>query len=243
MKSADPPTGGSAGSCCLRIAPERVHFEAMPVLLLVRHGETAWNRTHRWQGQHDMPLNEVGEAQATATARRLMADDLSAIYSSDLIRARQTAETIASACRLELRLDAGLREVDVGSWVGLTSEEAARAHPEGHARWRAGGTGWDDGETYPEMADRVVSAVTAIAGRYAADDRIVVVTHGGPIRALAAHAVALEGDGRRRLAAGPNASLTTIDVRDEDWRLVAYNDAGHIAQISEPGPDLASETA
>jgi broad specificity phosphatase PhoE len=228
----------------LRARPnERVPFLAMPVLLLVRHGETAWNRTHRWQGQFDMPLNELGEAQAMATARRLMADELAAIFSSDLIRARQTAEAIASACRLPVQLDAGLREVDVGSWVGLTSEEAAEKDPVGHARWREGGTGWDDGETYPAMAARVVSAVGAIASRYAAADRIVVVTHGGPIRALAAHAVALEGDGRRRLAAGPNASLTTIDIGDAGWRLVAYNDAGHIAPISEPGPDLSSETA
>jgi broad specificity phosphatase PhoE len=215
----------------------------MPLLLLVRHGETEWNRTRRWQGQHDLPLTAVGDAQAVATARRLMVEKPVALYSSDLIRARRTAEVIGEACGLEPKLDPGLREVDVGSWVGLTSPEAEQRFPEGHARWVAGGTGWDDGETYPAMAERVVAALRTIASRYAEADRVVVVTHGGPIRAAAAHAVALEGDGRRRLSAGPNASLTTIDVRDDGWRLVAYNDSGHIATISEPVPDPAGEPA
>ena len=215
----------------------------MPLLLLVRHGETAWNRARRWQGQHDLPLTALGDAQAVATARRLMVERPVALYSSDLIRARRTAELIGEACQLEVQLDPGVREVDVGSWVGLTSDEAAARYPEGHARWVAGGTGWDDGETYPAMAERVVAAISRIASRYAASDRVVIVTHGGPIRAAAAHAVALEGDGRRRLAAGPNASLTTIDVHEDGWRLVAYNDAGHIATISEPVPDPGGEPA
>lgn len=215
----------------------------MPLLLLVRHGETAWNRARRWQGQHDLPLTAVGDAQAVATARRLMVERPVSLYSSDLIRARRTADVIAGACSLEVQLDPGLREVDVGSWVGLTSDEAATRFPDGHARWVSGGTGWDDGETYPAMAERVVAAIGEIAGRYAAQDRVIIVTHGGPIRAAAAHAVALVGDGRRRLAAGPNASLTTIEVRDDGWRLVAYNDAGHIATISEHVPDPAGEPA
>jgi broad specificity phosphatase PhoE len=215
----------------------------MPLLLLVRHGETAWNRARRWQGQHDLPLTALGEAQAVATARRLMVEKPVALYSSDLIRARRTAEVIAAACGLDLQPDPGLREVDVGSWVGLTSDEAAERFPDGHARWVAGGTGWDDGETYPAMAERVVAAISTIASRHAAADRVVIVTHGGPIRAAAAHAVALQGDGRRRLAAGPNASLTTIDVQDDGWRLVAYNDAGHIATISERVVDPSGEPA
>jgi broad specificity phosphatase PhoE len=215
----------------------------MPLLLLVRHGETAWNRARRWQGQHDLPLTAVGEAQAVATARRLMVEKPVALYSSDLVRARRTADTIAAACGLDVQLDPGVREVDVGSWVGLTSDEAGERFPDGHARWIAGGTGWDDGETYPAMAERVVAAISSIASRHAPADRVVIVTHGGPIRAAAAHAVALRGDGRRRLAAGPNASLTTIDVQGDGWRLVAYNDAGHIATISEPVHDPADEPA
>jgi probable phosphoglycerate mutase len=215
----------------------------MPVLLLVRHGETAWNRERRWQGQHDLPLTETGEAQSRAIGDRLASIRLDAIYSSDLERARQTAAAVAARHALAIVFDPRLREVDVGSWMGLTSDEAGVRDPEGHARWLEGGTGWSDGETYPAMAERVVGAVDEIASRYSGRERIVVVAHGGPIRALAAHAVGLAGDGRTRLAAGPNASLTTIDVRPAGWRLMGYNDAGHVAITDEPPPDPAGEPA
>jgi broad specificity phosphatase PhoE len=215
----------------------------MPVLLLVRHGETEWNRERRWQGQFDMPLTPVGLAQSQAIAARLADVGARALYSSDLTRARQTAEAVAETTGLAIELDPALREVDVGSWVGLTSDEAGVADPAGHARWVAGGTGWTDGETYPAMAARVVAAVTEIASRYAGRERIVIVAHGGPIRALAAHAVGLAGDGRSHLSAGPNASLTTIEVRPTGWRLMGYNDAGHIPITAEPPPDPAGEPA
>lgn len=215
----------------------------MPILLLVRHGETAWNRERRWQGQHDLPLTAHGFAQSAAIAARLGDVGAIALWSSDLTRARQTAESIGVACDLTVQLDAGLREVDVGSWVGLSSDEAGARDPEGHARWVAGGTGWSDGESYPTMAARAVATVTRIASRYAGRERVVLVAHGGPIRALAAHAVGLPGDGRVQLAAGPNASLTTIDVRVTGWRLMGYNDAGHIPATAEPPPDPAGEPA
>jgi probable phosphoglycerate mutase len=215
----------------------------MPMLLLVRHGETAWNRERRWQGQQDLALNDAGVAQSRAIATRLRDVRVDALYSSDLTRARATADAIAEGRELTVRLDPRLREVDVGSWMGLTSDEAGERDPAGHARWQAGGTGWTDGETYPAMAERVVQAVREIAARHGPDDRIVIVAHGGPIRALAAHAVGLAGDGRLRLAAGPNASLTTIDVRPGGWRLVGYNDAGHIPVTDEPPPDPAGEPA
>ena len=214
------------------------------MLLLVRHGETAWNRARRWQGQHDLPLTALGEAQAIATARRLMVERPVALVSSDLIRARQTAEAIAEACGLEVELDPGLREVDVGL-VGRP--DLGRGGGEGSRGARALGR-----RRHGLGRRRDVPGDGRAGGRRDQQDREPSrrrptgwssSTHGGPIRALAAHAVALEGDGRRRLAAGPNASLTTIDVRDDGWRLVAYNDAGHIATISEPAPDPSGEAA
>src|SRR3954468_20419887 len=136
----------------------------MPPLYLVRHGETAWNRERRWQGRRDLPLTRLGEAQARSAGQRLAAlERPTVLYASPLRRAWQTALIVGRACRLDpQRLDA-VQEVDVGSWEGLTAHDAAEQHPDGHARWLVGGTGWTDGESYAEMSDRVAGAVLDLA--------------------------------------------------------------------------------
>ena len=200
----------------------------MALLYLVRHGETAWNAERRWQGQRDLPLTPLGEAQAQAVAERLAPLGLAAVYSSDLLRATQTAGAIAAATGLPVAIDERLREVDVGGWEGLTSDEARERDPDGHARWTAGDTGWTDGETYPAMADRVVAAVEDIAARHDGGAAIAIVGHGGPIRALVAHAVDLPGDGRRQLAPSPNGGISVIDATPSRWTLVRYADSCHV---------------
>ncbi len=137
----------------------------MPQLLLVRHGETAWNREQRWQGHHGEPLSAAGRAEAAALAARVAADDPVALYSSDLPRASETAEEIARATGLEPTFDARWREVDVGEWLGFTPEEVQERYPDGYARWLAGGTGWREGESYPEMAERALAAARDVAER------------------------------------------------------------------------------
>jgi probable phosphoglycerate mutase len=204
----------------------------MTVLYLVRHGETAWNRERRWQGQQDLELTPLGAAQARAAANRLAPEGLTALYSSDLRRAWQTAQAIAEACGLEPVSEPDLREVDVGSWAGLTPQEVLARFPEGHARWFAGGTGWEDGETYAEMAARSLAAAERICAAHAgAEERVGLVCHGGVIRALAMHALGLPAGERWRFAAGPNGTLTTIDARPGRWVLLSYNDAGHVAGL------------
>src|SRR5690349_5142837 len=107
---------------------------AAPVqLLVVRHGETTWNREGRIQGHRDSPLTGRGLAQARATAARLAGERAGALYSSDLGRAQQTAREVAAATALPVRLDDGLRERAFGILEGLTWEEIDRDHPE-HAR-------------------------------------------------------------------------------------------------------------
>ena len=164
----------------------------MTRILLARHGETDWNRVGRWQGHADPPLNDAGRGQAAELAERLAGDGIAAIYSSDLMRASQTARVVADRLGLAVIEDAGLREIDVGSWSGLTRAEVEQRFPEGYARWLRGDIG-HDGETREELSERVVGAVERIAAAHPGDT-ILAVTHGGAIRALRRYADGDPGD-------------------------------------------------
>ena len=182
----------------------------MTIILLARHGESDWNVARRWQGHADRPLTERGREQARALAERLQHVELDAVYSSDLRRAADTAAAVS----LEVIELPELREVDVGSWSGLTRAEAEERFPEGVARWREGFPGWDDGETYEEMTERVVGAVLDIA-RAHRSGRVLVVSHGGPIRALHAAALGLDVHTYRRMRpVEPNARLSAVCYTD-----------------------------
>lgn len=154
----------------------------MTALILARHGETDWNIEHRWQGWADQPLNETGRAQARDLADRLGGRRIDAIYASDLLRARETAEIVGARLELPVQLERGLREVNVGEWSGLTLAEIEARFPEGFRRWQEGGVGWIDGESYEEMGRRVIQTVVRISADRP-DGTILVVTHGGSIRA------------------------------------------------------------
>jgi len=151
-------------------------------LLLARHGETDWNRERRWQGHAEIELNNTGRAQARALAGELALDGAAAVYTSDLSRARETAEIVAEEIGMPVTLDPRLREVDVGEWSGLTWSEVEARFPEGARRRLAGETGWEHGEAFEAMGDRVTEALLEIAAAHDGD-RVLVVTHGGPITA------------------------------------------------------------
>jgi broad specificity phosphatase PhoE len=183
-------------------------------IFLARHGESDWNAEWRWQGHADRALTERGRAQAHALAERLRETELDAVYASDLTRARETARAVADAQELPLRTLADLREVDVGSWSGLTRTEAEERFPEDYERWLHGGPGWRDGESYEQMSRRVVGTVLRLAREHD-PGRILVVSHGGPIRAVHAAALGLDVGAYRRLRpVEPNARLSAICVRD-----------------------------
>ena len=182
----------------------------MTIILLARHGQSDWNAARRWQGHADRPLTEKGRAQSHALAERLAHIDLDGIYSSNLRRAADTARVVAEAQGVDLVQLTELREVDVGSWSGLTRDEAEDRFPDGFARWREGFPGWDDGEDYDEMAQRVIGAVVEIALAHE-DGRALVVSHGGPIRAIHAAALGLDVHEYRRLRpVEPNARLSAV---------------------------------
>lgn len=186
----------------------------MTTVYLARHGQSDWNAAGRWQGHADRPLTELGRRQAAELEQALAGVPLDAVYSSDLLRARETAEAVAAPRGLTVTTLAELREVDVGSWSGLTRAEAKERFPQGFRRWTDGLHGWEDGEQYERMAERVVAVVRRIAVEHEGGT-VLVVAHGGPIRALHAAARGLDVSEHRRLqAVEPNARLSRLTVGD-----------------------------
>jgi broad specificity phosphatase PhoE len=182
-------------------------------ILLVRHGETDWNRALRWQGQSDPPLNETGREQARALAAKLDGTPIDAIYASDLRRAKETADVLAKSLRVPVVLEPRLREINAGSWEGLSADEIRERWPDAHSRFAATGEpGWENGETYQAMAARAADAVREIAARHP-DGTVLVVSHGGPVKALLMAATGLEvATQRRELPAVGNCEVCRVVV-------------------------------
>lgn len=175
----------------------------MATILIARHGETDWNREGRWQGWADQPLNETGRFQARELAERLRTVPFDAVYSSDLARAHQTAEIVAEPHGVPVVVDAELREIDIGSWSGLTHDEIQERFPDGTR---------PDGETPEQHSARVRAAIERIA-RANLDRRVLIVTHGGSVRAV--HNVISEEPYR------PVGNCAVLEVHFRDDRLVA----------------------
>lgn len=146
-------------------------------LLLVRHGESTWNVEGRWQGHADPPLSVAGAGQARAAAAALAG--VAAVWCSDLVRARQTAELCAPA-GLEVHVDRRLRERDVGAWTGLTRDTIEVRYPGWITRGRRPDS-WEDDDA---VARRAGSALRAIVAALEPGAHAVVVSHGGLIRAV-----------------------------------------------------------
>jgi broad specificity phosphatase PhoE len=182
---------------------------------LARHGESDWNAAARFQGHTDRPLTELGRRQAMELADALEARAaLIAIYTSPLQRAIETASIVGARLGLEPAAVADLREVDVGAWSGLSRAEVEERFPEGFGRWLDGGEGWDDGETYADMAERVLRALRQIANSHPGDE-VLVVSHGGPIRAIHAAAAGMDVHAYRRLnRVEGNAGVSCVAVEE-----------------------------
>jgi len=159
----------------------------MTTILLARHGETDWNREQRWQGQSDTPLNDTGRAQARALMEELAGEPIDAVYSSDLMRAHETARLVAEARGLDVIAIRDLRERSFGSVEGMTTDEIQDRYPGLELPW-------SDGETREAMAERVLGALRRIADTHP-DGHVLVVSHGGPLRAVLTHC-GIDGIGR-----------------------------------------------
>ncbi len=184
-------------------------------LLLVRHGQSVWNAEGRWQGQADPPLSTLGETQAAEAATRLKGVGFTAAFASDLVRARRTAEIIADSLGLgPVRVDPGLREINVGEWTGLTRDEIIVGWPGMLPDWSDGRIASPPGgETRAHLADRARKALARVAAGAAPGDRLLVVSHGALIRTL------------DRVLTGRQVAMANLTGRwyeaDEDGRLTA----------------------
>ena len=202
----------------------------------MRHGQSTWNQTGRWQGQADPPLSELGRRQAEAVAARLGRLgrlEGTVLHTSDLARCQQTAAPLAAALGVPARPRADLREIDIGAWSGLTTPAIKAGFP---AQWAGMLAGQDlargGGETFSQLRARVVPAIQEIVG--GADGPAtdaVVVTHGGCIRAIVTAALGLEFAFDLRLGGTANASISALRPLPPPavgFRLESYNDVGHL---------------
>ncbi len=203
----------------------------MTEIFLVRHGRTADNTARRFQGHTDTELDDVGRGQAEILAGRLMTFDIDALYSSDLARARQTAEPIGRGLGLETVARRDLREIDVGSAAGLTKEELNQRHP------AIFGDGWPGvafpgGESYEQMSARVTAAVRTVAAAHPGQ-RVAIVSHGGAIRGAIAGLVAIPIRSLAGLVV-VNTSITRILIDPSGAaRLHSINDSAHLEEWAE----------
>ncbi len=196
-------------------------------LLIVRHGETAWNREGRIQGHRDSPLTDRGLAQARATAARLARERVDALYSSDLGRAQQTAREVAARTALPIRTDEGLRERAFGILEGKTWAEIARDHPEDAGRiTTVTSHAMPGGESLASFRERVLGTFRRIA-REARAARIAVVTHGGVLGVLYREATGMALNAPRTYTT-LNAGVNHFRWADDRWSIVRWGDADHL---------------
>jgi broad specificity phosphatase PhoE len=194
------------------------YVSGVTTILLARHGETDWNSERRWQGHADQPLNEAGRAQARELADSLAWSGIDAIYSSDLLRAHETARIVAERIGLPVEVDPGLREVDVGDWAGRAVREIEDSDPDGFRRWQEGHKGWNGGESYEQMGERVVASVLRIAEQHPGET-VLIVSHGGSIRACRATAAGLDYAASRIPAIGRMANCEVVELHLANGRL------------------------
>jgi probable phosphoglycerate mutase len=194
-------------------------------IVVLRHGRTAWNAERRYQGQADPPLDEVGRAQAIQAAALVAEMHPDLVISSDLQRARSTADKVGSLTGLPVRLDERLRERHLGHWQGLTRDEVEARYPDEYADWAAGRDVLRrGGESRQQVADRAVALVKELPEVELA----VLVSHGATAMCLTA---ALLGLPQTPSILGPLANCHWTELRDDGhgWNLRAHN-------AGPPGP-------
>ncbi len=212
-------------------------------LLVLRHGQTAWNAEQRIQGQLDIGLNDVGRWQAAQLGRALADERLDAIYSSDLQRALATAQALSATTGTPVTTDTALRERSFGSFQGETYAEIAARLPDDAERWRKREPGFSPGggESLTVFSARVLAAVRRLAAPHAGA-QIAIVAHGGVLDCLYRAATGVALDAPRSWQLG-NASINRLLFTGDRFTLVGWDDEAHLAGGPGAGLDTAAADA
>jgi len=205
-------------------------------LLLVRHGQTAWNVEVRFQGQTDIPLDETGKRQAAALSQRLAKQQIAAIYASDLSRAWQTAGAIQSAIMMRnpcrLIAEPRFREMNFGDWQGMTYAEILEKDARAISEWQMDNLhkAPPGGETLLQLAERVQTALADIQATHP-EETILIIGHGGSLQMLISQALGLPPSAYWQFHLS-NASLSEICFYPDGAMLNLLNDTSHLGDSS-----------
>ena len=199
-------------------------------ILLMRHGETAWNRGNIFRGQYDIPLNENGRAQATFLARALAARRIDAAYSSPLSRARETADIVLAPHGINAVIHAGLTDFDYGQWTGLEDHAVAQQWPEEHTCWRTAPHTLQvpGGDTLQRVFDRAFAAVEDLVQQHSGQT-IAIVAHRVVNKLLVLGMLTL-GLERFPFIRQDNCSLNEFERTEAGYTVISFNDTCHLRQ-------------
>lgn len=205
----------------------------MGKVFLIRHGEVEWNRENTYIGATDLPLNSEGRLQADRLADRLECEQISAIYSSDLMRAWHTAEIIAERFGVAVRAVPDLREMNYGEWEGLSESEIRERYGEVHSKWRENPADVriPGGDTLTELRDRAFPAFCRIVEAHP-DGNVAVVAHKSTNRVILCCLLGIEINNYRRIGQG-NSALNVIEGRkDGVFMIHSINECCHLRGAS-----------
>lgn len=199
-------------------------------LYLTRHGQTDWNTAGRYQGQSDTPLNETGLHQAEQIAKRLSKETIHAIYSSDLSRAANTAQSIADFHALEIKKDSRWRELSFGDWEGMTYQKMSASSPELFEAWMKDPLtiSTPNGETLAQLAKRVKAAFNEIKREHK-DQTVLVVAHSGSLQSLLSVTLGVDLNRYWQFRIS-QASLSEMNVYEDSVVLNLLNDISHFQE-------------
>jgi broad specificity phosphatase PhoE len=209
--------------------------EFMTKFIMVRHGQTEWNRVERFRGRVDVPLNEVGLAQAEATGRRVAEEwQPAAVYSSPLSRAVKTAEAIARHFNLAIQIHPGLIDLDFGQWQGFTPEEVRERWPElAHAWYTTPNVvQFPDGENLDVVRERAMPTVRELSSLHS-DQTIVLAAHTDINRIILLGILGLGNERLWRLRQ-ENCAINVFEYDDGEYTLTSLNDTNHLRILAHP---------